>query len=293
MPLLLYRHSEVVSSGNAEAPEEGTGFAVPGGVESIFEYNGLVMNRRDWWDTFIITDIDGLDDADVRDVRENRPNDHGEVAMNSYYGGRSIVISGRIRAFSLKKMRDLTQSLRGAFGDLGTHDLIIRSGNPLTDVHIPCRKSQKLVIKEAQNNYKFERDFQITLRAPSPFILSTVESFLGNAINTPTSVMINRGNYQANTRIKIFGPVTDPAIVNYANGKTMMLTVHIPAGEVWEVDSAKGTVRDLTNGTNAYQFVNIASEWVTTEIGENNFIVIGSGTGAGSRYEAYWHDTWI
>jgi hypothetical protein len=165
-----------LTGGRSDALVQGTGRARPGGVESIFEFNGALLNVRDWWDTFLITSIDGLADPDVRDSRDVNPGRHGETYFNAYYGGRTIVITGKIRAFSLSKLRDMQMGLKRIFADLsGEIPLYIRSGNVRTDVFIYVKKSQPIVMAEQQVDFNYTRDFQITLRASNPRFLSYLE----------------------------------------------------------------------------------------------------------------------
>jgi hypothetical protein len=152
----------------------GTG---PGGVDSVIAYGSTLLNVRDWVDTILITNIDGLGDADIRDARDVNPGQHGETAFAAYYGGRTIVITGKIRAHTLDKLRDMQTGLRATFSDLsGEQALIFKTGDITTDIIINCKKSQSLVMAEAQQTQgRFERDFQVTLRASNPRFLSYLE----------------------------------------------------------------------------------------------------------------------
>lgn len=155
----------------------GTGPGRPGGVESVLEYNGALLNIRTWFDTFIVTQIEGLADADIRDTRQNNPGRHGETAFASYYGGRTIVITGKIRAQTLNKLRDMQTGLKQTFADLtAERPLYFRTGDPNRDVFIYCRKSQPIVMSEVQSDFTHRRDFQVTLRASNPRFLSYTES---------------------------------------------------------------------------------------------------------------------
>jgi hypothetical protein len=148
----------------------------PGGVESVFEFNGSYFNVRTWLDTFLITTIDGFADPDIRDSREVNPGRHGETYFNSYYGGRTLVLSGKLRAQTLGKMRNMQMGLKEIFGDISReYPLIIRTGDLHNDVMIYCKKSQPLVMSEVQQDFTFRRDFQITLRASNPYFFSVVE----------------------------------------------------------------------------------------------------------------------
>lgn len=145
----------------------------PGGIESIFEYNGTYLNVRSWFDTYLINQIDGLADIDVRDSREVNPGRDGETAFSAYYGGRTITLTGKIRAQTLAKMRNMEMGLKQIFSDINQEfPLIVRTGDTSRDVMIYCKKSQPLVMTEVQQDMTYRRDFQVTLRASRPFFVS-------------------------------------------------------------------------------------------------------------------------
>src|SRR4051812_45486691 len=111
--LTLGQPSAELGQGNPNERIIGSKLSGPRGIESLIEYNGLFMNVLDWVDTFIIKTINGLDDADIRDNRENNPGEHGEVPLNSLYGGRTIVLQGIVKTQTIWKLRDMQQALRG------------------------------------------------------------------------------------------------------------------------------------------------------------------------------------
>lgn len=143
----------------------GSDRAKVGGIENIIEYNGFKINVPDRQDRVIVTSIDGLADADVRDTREPNPGYDGETAFESYYGGRTIVLSGIIKAGTLSKLRDMQEGLKSIFAPLEEAALILKGLTPDYDMQIFCRKSQPITMGETQKNFLFERDFQVTLRA--------------------------------------------------------------------------------------------------------------------------------
>jgi hypothetical protein len=136
-----------------------------GGIENVIEYNGFKINVPGRQDTVLITSIDGLADADVRDTREPNPGYDGETAFESHYGGRTIVLSGIIKAGTLSKLRDMQEGLKSIFAPLDEAALIFKGLTPDYDMQIFCRKSQPITMGETQKNFLFERDFQVTLRA--------------------------------------------------------------------------------------------------------------------------------
>lgn len=140
-----------------------------GGIENEIEFNGTIINKRGGQDRVIITSIDGLSDADIRDSRENNPGLDGETAFNAYYGGRTIVLNGIIRAGTLGKLRDMQEALRTVFSPLEELPLVFRGTARDKDLQIICRKSQPISMAETQQTVlDFKREFQITLRASDP-----------------------------------------------------------------------------------------------------------------------------
>lgn len=292
MPVALYPAPVGLAQGSTGGPVPGTRKSVPGGVESTFEFNTLLMNVRSWWDTYIINEIDGLDDADVRDAREQNPGFHGETAFDSYYGGRTITLGGLIRAQSLFKMRDMETAMRQAFSDLKEHPLIIRSGSVDLDVFILCKKYQKLVIKEAQTDFRHARVFQVALRASNPFFLSYTEQYAPLTMNvSPKSVTItNTGNYDASPRIRLIGPMTNPQIVNITTGKQMTINGTIASGHTLEIDVRRRTVLDDL-GANRFDMMDVTSDWVRLIPGTNGIQLTSSGFGVGSAMQIFWNHT--
>lgn len=78
----------------------------------------LVINDRLRPDRYVITGITGLSGPDIRDSRMVKPADHGEVAYDAYWGGRTITVSGTIEAGSMPQMQRMIRDLGGALTSL-------------------------------------------------------------------------------------------------------------------------------------------------------------------------------
>lgn len=246
----------------------GTGTSGPRGVESKWEYNDLQMNVHEWIDTYLINNINGIDDADIRDSREVNPSEHGETAFNAFYGGRTIVIQGKIRTFDLFKLRDMQQALRQAFAELVERPLIIRTNVINKDMFIECRKSQPIQMAEIQQTQNhFERDFQITLRASKPYFKSYIENveIVDNLINgiPETRELTNLGNFQAQTEFIITGPLSaGTQIINNTPLNTQMvatLAEEITDEETCTLNSETKTFLDQ-DGNNVYHKLDVTSD---------------------------------
>src|ERR1044072_4678330 len=95
------------------------------GIEAQFVYNGLVLNDRRSVDRFVINEVTGIDDADVRDAREDNPEADGESAFNSFYSGRTITLRGEIRAGNISRLREMQSDLKRAFNPLNESNIDI------------------------------------------------------------------------------------------------------------------------------------------------------------------------
>lgn len=172
--------------GKANEAVFGVGDSVPAGVEALFQFNGIVLNDRSVLDKYRVKSIDGLDDPDIRDTRENKPNDDGEDAYTSNYAGRTIVINLTIEAFSLNKLRDMEEALRTAFSDIKEEKpLYFVTSDSKNDHYIMVKKSQKMQKQEDITQYqgRFFRDWQITLRASDPRFRRNRSKSLSTMVN--------------------------------------------------------------------------------------------------------------
>lgn len=190
MPISLYTEQLGLGVGDPLVAVEGTNTSVPRGVEALFEYNGIVLNDRSTIDKYRITHIDGLDDADLRDSREDNPAQHGEAALDAFYSGRSIAFTGQIEAYTLSKLRDMQLALRTAFADLTEKPLYFLTNNTDTDHYINCRKYSKIQMGEAQAHASaFFRDFVITVRASDPrfyLVNQSISTLYPNLVPNPS-----------------------------------------------------------------------------------------------------------
>jgi Phage tail protein len=88
------------------------------GAHALIEYNGYVMNDRYQSDRIHVTQITGLDDPDVYDSRDPKPGAHGETVYDSWYRGRTIMLTGQVEAGNLGTYVSLKRDLKAAFAPL-------------------------------------------------------------------------------------------------------------------------------------------------------------------------------
>lgn len=298
MPILLPPFSAGLGSGAGEYLP-GSGLSAPAGLETLIEYGGLMMNDNSVMDKFRIMEIAGTDDAEIRSSYIPNPGEHGEVVLESFYGGRTVVITGRIEAGNLGKLRDMQQALRTAFVHVWhEHPLIFHTGQAENTVFIDCKKSAPIAMREAHRDFRPWRDFQVTLRASNPRVLSYMEELNQATLDTPDpdgSVfmgVLNRGNFGAQPRIRLGGTLTDPVVSNDTNGQSISLTGTIADGDYVEIDVARKTIVDQT-GANQFSLLSVGSDWMELEPGYNDISIVAASS-ADSPYLYMWHrHTWM
>ncbi len=295
MPITLPKSGTSKGAGSPELAIIGTGTSHPAGVEAVYEYNGLVLNDRSLIDTYLILGIDGFADADIRDQRQVNPNYHGETAFNAWYGGRTIALTGRIRAHEIKKLRDMQEALKLSFGGLQEVPLRIASNFTNQQIEIACRKSQPIAMTEVQQNFMFTRDFLVTLRAADPRFRSVTQSvYTGNNLGTAFEqlVVINQGNHRAQPIISIGGPITNPMIVNTSNDEVLKFEGTVATNEVLTIDILKRTIRDQDEN-NKFSILDVSSDWLELTPGENVLEITGTGITASASFSIKFQHSWL
>ena len=87
------------------------------GLECVFEFNGLRLNDRRQPDQYRIHRIAGLDDPDMRVGEEENADRDGTRPLPQLYGGRTITMTGEVRAGNMAYLRYMWQELKAAFDD--------------------------------------------------------------------------------------------------------------------------------------------------------------------------------
>lgn len=279
-------------------PTDGALFA---GIESTFTFNGLTLNNKTGDDRYRITQINGLHSADIRDSRENLTSRDGEIASNSYYGGRTITLQGRIesRHNRIHGLRLMQYEMVKAFSPLRESTLFIDCGAlGGWDTQINCRQSQPLQMSEEVKSFQHFRDFMITLRASDPRIVSqeiqtSNYTASGTSVSATISTLNNMGNYYASPVITLVGPLTNPTVTIGGDIISFKPSTTIATGNSIIIDTDKGTVVDQT-GINKYSLLDINTRLPVLSPGLNPIIFIASGMTAGtSQLNIEYRHSWL
>ena len=186
----------------------------PGGVENVFQYRGLSFNDRSTDDHWRVDSVEGFYDLPrTRLVEYARPDRHGVVIEDVYYGGRTINISGRIRAGNAAKLRQMEHTTKATlFYNQLESELRIknRAGASLLpqDYTIWCRPVNASFSEQIRADGLWSL-FKITFQAGDPRILGTIARergltfFSGFSYSDPIWNWPNYGNWYAKANVKI------------------------------------------------------------------------------------------
>src|SRR3954447_1360121 len=300
---LIALHEPTINIGvgipNVAAP--GTGTAVPTGIESIYRYNDLTLNDKTVLDKYRIMRIEGLADPDVRDQRETNPSRHGETALSSLYGGRTITLTGRVEGGTLEKLRDMVMALKMAFMPLVDSPLLVVTGKGYARDHqIICRKTAPISLTEEQQNFNFYRDFMITLRAADPRILSRERITTSTVFSAPTATgetimtLTNIGSFPAQPLIVLRGPMTGPqlAVAGWEEGAPLKMSSNLAPGEERWIDIASRRIYDEFGTLRFAEYV-LGSTWLELPSGSSLVSFAATGLSSESSVTFYHRHSWL
>lgn len=181
MPILLEEFAQQLWAGDAQIHLPGTRKSAPLSLQALLKFNGITINDHKVIDHFRVTSVDGFHGTEIRHSEEPNPSDHGMTPLDNWLGGKTLIVSGIIKAGNIDKLSDMEEGLRTALYTMTEKQFVVSVSDFARDVYINARPSDKLSIIEQQTNDRYEREFQFTLRASDPrwrSIMSTTHSVL-------------------------------------------------------------------------------------------------------------------
>lgn len=263
-----------------------------------------------------LSDVSGLDSAEVRDNVDLRTAADGAIHGNFYYGRRIVVLSGyigsddaAIRNTQISRLQRATAAMTG--------DLLLRwqtvGGVP---VELSMRRSEPLRISE-----RIPKKFQVGLAAADPRIYSQSYSTFqvgggsGTSAKQASSLVVNprvRTGWDAQMIVQTLGTSPTPPLVTLvgplnawevynATTNTSIKAVtgstsNIPSGSTLTINYADASAELQTGATvtswyNRIDFVN--SQWTPLAAGPNDLRLFGTGASSSTTsYRVDWREAW-
>lgn len=212
---------------------------------------------------FLLPNIAGLEQPEIRLPSFNRPNVDGAVVPNQLYGGRLITLLGRVHGDDVSTYRSRRRTLQQAVAiQKDSNDEVI----PIT-FKFTTMDDLDLQVEVYNKSFSFPDkfmlfgDYKLDLFAPSLYLLSQVAKstviypfdaggmaipmgipMAFNANAAAVSPLANDGNVDAYPTIQINGPITDPTLVNETKDQTMNFDYTLSSGQYIVIDTQRRTV---------------------------------------------------
>jgi hypothetical protein len=246
-----------------------------------------------------ITDLTGLDSAEVRESADDRSMIDGGAHGRFLYGRRPVTITGVIAESTVEdrnlKITRLMRAVDAMAGD-GQLSWEPTGGVP---VSLAYRRQQPPRISG-----RVPKEFQLQVVSADPRIYAVTPSSSTAAITVTSGTAatlscVNLGSAPSPPVITLTGPITNARIRNAPAGPTtvnaglLKLDATITAGQQVVIDTANGTIVRVSDGANLYGKLNFsASSWWSLEAGANT-VTVDSGTyGTGAAITVGWSHAW-
>lgn len=271
------------------------------------------VNTTDYVSTGVgvfIQGIGGWDDGvEVREQRQPRSAQHGERALNLFYGGKTLLIEGFVQGSSWSDLQQRKRALAGVFVPTQA-ERVLKMPDP-TQVYASAaayaeqitgyeRMSARVLAPIEFGEYLggFAQQFSVSLRASDPrrysdvlnasvtsdlttaggmtfpmvFPLSFNPSGLGGYVS-----VTNAGIVDTPAVLRVTGPVTNPAI--YAQTLNVLIAfdgLSIADGDYVDIDLLERTVT-FSDGSSRYRYLDDSlSSWFLVPPGVSEYRIGGS-----------------
>lgn len=245
----------------------------------------------------MLTEVTGLDSAEVREASEELTEADGGAHGNFFYGRRPIVLTGRVFGHATQAARAvrLDRLMRASHAMRDDAILSWKPENWATVTHVPMqtwvRRQQPLRFSGG-----WVKEFQLSLVSEYAQLFS-VDIRTSATINSGSSGSLeNQGSGEAWPVISISGASTNPSVMNetavpmqqlFTTGLTLV------AGETVRIDTLTHTAAFTAgprNGQSANRYIDFGStvRWPRLPRGSSSLSLQGGGS-----MVVTWRDTWV
>lgn len=262
---------------------------------------------------YAVAEVD-LGFPEVRRVADNRPQADGTIDRSQYHGARTVSLDVSVWKESATSLTRLVDDLR-AFCRPGARPWLVfdadgsermirlavdQQSAPITNPVLRKVRAQwvapdgriyatteKVRAVNPGTEGETGRTYNLTFNRTYPFS------------GGPGSLAVtNDGTTVTEPVLRIFGPCTDPIVINDTVGKRLKFVgLSIAGGEYVEVDVANRTVRSngLTDpGFNRYRYLDfVVSEWWGIEPGRNVLRFQAATWSVPSQVEVLFRSAWL
>lgn len=244
----------------------------------------------------MLTEVTGLDSAEVREASEELTEADGGAHGNFFYGRRPIVLNGRVFGHATQAARAvrLDRMMRASNAMRGDAVLTWKPENWASVVHIPMqtfvRRQQPLRISGG-----WVKEFQLSLVSEYAQLFSVDVRQTAVTANGVAVSAENQGSGEAWPFISITGASTNPTVTNTTSTPDQVLFttgLTLVAGETVQIDTFTHTAAFTSgprSGQSANRYIDFGATvaWPRIARGINSFVLAGGGS-----MFLTWRDTW-
>ena len=243
----------------------------------------------------VLTDLTGLDSAEVRESAEDLTEADGGSHGNFFYGRRPIVLTGKVyghatiaaRNVKLDKLMRASNAMRGDATLTWVSDPTGVAMSMFTFV----RRQQPLRISGG-----WVKDFQLGLVSEYAMIYSTALRASGTIASGTSAALENQGSGEAYPVINLTGISTNPVVLNSTASPNQVLYttgLSLASGETLQIDTLTHTATftaGARNGQSGNRYIDFGAtvNWPRIARGSSTF-----GLSGGGSMTLSWRDTWV
>lgn len=243
----------------------------------------------------MLTEITGLDSAEVRESSEDLTEADGGSHGNFFYGRRPITLTGKVFGHATIPARnaklDLLMRASNAMRGDATLTWVSDPAGVAMSMFTFVRRQQPLRITGG-----WVKDFQLGLVSEYAMIYSTTLRTAGPTASGTGVVVENKGSGDAYPIISISNASTNPTVTNSTPTPSQVLVttgLTLIAGETIQIDTLTHTASftaGARSGQSANRYIDFGAtvNWPRLARGNSTFTLAGGGSMSLS-----WRDTWV
>lgn len=234
---------------------------------------------------YILTKVEGLGDVSAENQTQKAPFQDGTTYINTMLGERfialevSITQTGATISEARKTFASIFNPKLGPGSLQYVHGSVVKEIEAIPE-HVP-------VFPSGSKNRSI--DFQtalISLKCPNPFwqsinIETTEMAYVRGGFKLPFHLpvrfatrgyrrkVVNQGDVPTPVTLKFYGPADNPVITNVTTGKFIKVNRSLLENDELEISTELGNKYARINGVNAFNYIDLESEFWQLEQGEN------------------------
>lgn len=242
---------------------------------------------------YLHTPISGIDFPAIRLASQDKPAEHGSIVAAQLYGGRAIVLTGKVIGSSVltynQNRRNLEAAIRIVKNNYISQPFLCKftTDDGLDLQFYAFAQTFKLDEQVMQSG-----NFFLTLFAPDPYFYSQSLTTATIDLSTTPIMVTNNGDANSYPVLTFSNVLHHPIITNTDLSESFKLNVDIASTHAVVVDmAAKTIVFDATTNYNAYY--DLANTWLSWLPGVNHLTLATTSGGDTGNVGISFRDAYV